>query len=583
MSHEQTIRKVVEESADEANSIDSDLQALHRATLSLVSDLSLDGVLRRVIQAARDLSNAKYAALGIPTGDGELSTFITEGLSEEEHDRISLQPQGHGLIGEMMRTGESIRLANIADHPKSVGFPEGHPSMSSFLGVPIKAYGRSIGQIYLTEKIDAPEFTVEDQQLIEMLASHAAAAIENARLYQKVLGSEHQLAERNEELGLMYSMATAVSSSMDLDRLLEVILGRVMNIFHADAGEMFLLEEAEGVYRKAIHLGGASDAFWEIDRFRVGEGFMGQVALTGSPKWTNNLREDDHFLRKAVVESGYETLVCAPLIAPGKVTGVLSLAFKGRRPVEDRDIGLLGAVGAGVGIAVENARLYRRARRVAVLEERERIGMDLHDGIIQSIYAIGLGMEYARLTFEDKVPEAAGRLEHAIEGLNKVIRDIRTYILDLQPSRIRTDDLQEALGRLVREFKANTLVEVELKVDEDALEYIQDQASEVLFHIAQEALANTAKHARASRVLVSLSRFSNSDLTLQIIDNGHGFEVESQPDLLGHGLSNMRERARKLGGELDVVSSPGEGTTITVRIPQDRLISTTTRSTTQYE
>ena len=583
MSDEHSIRTVVGGSIGEDATIDSDLQALHKATLSLVSDLSLDGVLRRVIHAARDLSNAKFVAIGIPSGEGELSTFITEGLSQEEINAISHQPQGHGLIGEMLRRGESIRVANIADHPRSVGFPEGHPAMRSFLGVPIKAYGRSIGQIYLTEKIDGPEFTLEDQHLIEMLAPHAAAAIENARMYQKVIGSEHQLAERNEELGLMYSMATAVSSSMDLDRLLEVMLGRVMNIFHADAGEMFLLEESEGVFRKAIHLGGAPDAFWEIDRFRIGEGVIGQVALTGSPKWSNNLREDDHFLRKAIVESGYETMVCAPLIAPGKVTGVLGLAFKGRRPVEDREIGLLGAVGAGVGIAVENARLYRRARRVAVLEERERIGMDLHDGIIQSIYAIGLGMEYARLTFEDKAPEAAERLEQAIEGLNEVIRDIRTYILDLQPSRIRTDDLPEALGRLVREFKANTLVEVEMKIDENALQFIQDQPAEVLFHIAQEALANTAKHARASRVLVSLRFSSENDLTLQIIDNGHGFEVDSQPDLLGHGLSNMDERTRQLGGELEVVSSPGEGTTVTVRIPQERLLGTTPRSTSQYE
>ncbi|MCK5052747.1 MAG: GAF domain-containing sensor histidine kinase [Anaerolineales bacterium] len=583
MNHEQSVPTVVEGSTGGVASLDSDLQALHRATLSLVSDLSLDGVLRRVIHAARDLSNAKYAAIGIPSGDGDLTTFITEGLSQEQRDHISIRPQGHGLIGEMLRTGESIRVANIADHPKSVGFPEGHPVMRSFLGVPIKAYGRSIGQIYLTDKIGEPEFSVRDQHLIEMLAAHAVAAIENARLYQKVLGSEHQLAERNEELGLMYSMATAVSSSMDLDRLLEVILGRVMNIFHADAGEMFLLEESEGVYRKAIHIGGAPDAFWEIDRFRIGEGVIGQVALTGSLKWTNNLREDDHFLRKAVVESGYQTLVCAPLIAPGRVTGVLSLAFKGRRPIEDQDVGLLGAVGAGVGIAVENARLYRRARRVAVLEERERIGMDLHDGIIQSIYAIGLGMEYTRLTYEDKAPEAASRLEKAIEGLNKVIRDIRTYILDLQPSRIRTGDLSEALERLVREFKANTLVEVELKVDEEVLKFIQDQPAEVLFHIAQEALANTAKHARASRVLVNLRQSSNSDITLQIIDNGQGFEVESQPDLLGHGLSNMDERARQLGGEFDVISGPGEGTTVTVRIPQDRLIDITPRSTTQYE
>jgi len=219
----------------------------------------------------------------------------------EEHDRISHQPQGHGLIGEMLRTGESIRLANIADHPKSVGFPEGHPVMNSFLGVPIKAYGRSIGQIYLTEKIDEPEFTAGDQRLIEMLAAHAAAAIENARLYQQVLGNESQLAERNEELGLMYSMATAVSSSMDLDRLLEVMLGRVMNIFHADAGEMFLLEESEGVYRKAIHLGGGRAiafglakgllAKWRLQVARNGRKILARmITFCAKRSWTAGMK-----------------------------------------------------------------------------------------------------------------------------------------------------------------------------------------------------------------------------------------------------------------------------------------------------
>jgi two-component system sensor histidine kinase DevS len=546
---------------------DSNVVALHRATLSLFSDLSLEGVLQRVIQAAQELVDARYAALGIPDGDGGLETFITIGLPEEAIRALDNHPKGDGLIGEMLRSGTSIRVERIGDHPKSVGFPEGHPQMGSFLGVPIAAYGRPIGQIYLTDKRSAPSFSIQDQRLIEMLAAHAAAAIENARLYQKVLESEGELGERNEELGLMFSLATAVSSSMDLDVLLDVMLGRVMSLFHASAGEIFLLQEGEGIYQKAIHLGDSPEAFWEVDRFRMGQGFIGQVAQSGSPRWTTQLQDEVDFLRHSVVEQGFETLVCAPLMAPGKVTGVLSLAFKRIRPMEDREIGLLGAVGAGVGVAVENARLYRQARRVAVLEERERIGMDLHDGIIQSIYAIGLTLDYTRLLVTDTSPEASERLDQTIDGLNSVIRDLRSYILDLQPARIQTDNLENALSRLVREFRANTLVDADLKIEEKAAGYFKDQCASDLFLIVQEALANTAKHAKATRVLVSL-RFSSKDcITLQVIDNGKGFETEAQPELIGHGLSNMSERARSLSGTLDIVSGKGDGSTITVRIP----------------
>jgi signal transduction histidine kinase len=467
----------------------------------------------------------------------------------------------------MLRSGTSIRIKEIQDHPSSIGFPKGHPEMRSFLGVPIAAYGRPLGQIYLTDKRSDSEFSIQDQRMIEMLAAHSAAAIENARLYQKVLENENELGDRNEELGLMFSLSTAVSSSMDLDLLLKVMLDRVMNLFHAEAGEIFLLEEGEGVYQKAIHLGDSPEAFWEIERFRMGQGFIGQVAQTGSLRWTTKLRSEVDFLRQSVVDAGFETLICAPLMAPGKVTGVLSLAFKQTRQIEDREIGLLGAVASGVGVAVENARLFRQAQRVAVLEERERIGMDLHDGIIQSIYAIGLTLDYTRLQVIDESPAASERLEVAISGLNEVIRDLRSYILDLQPARIQTDDLEVALARLVREFRANTLIDADLKIEKAAVAYFSDQHATDLFLIAQEALANTAKHARASRVLISVRFASDQSVTLQVIDNGVGFKSESEPELLGHGLSNMSERARTFGGQLLIASGPGEGTTITVRIP----------------
>ncbi len=567
VTSDRTQAETLRQTTAEYSRLDSNMVALHRATLSLFSDLSLAGVLQRVIHAARELSDAKYAALGIADSDGGLETFITLGLTEEEIRAIERHPQGDGLLGEMLRRGESIRLEEIQSHPKAIGFPNGHPHMRSFLGVPIAAYGRPIGQIYLTDKHNASGFSDQDQRLIEMLAAHAAAAIENARLYQKVLDNENELGDRNEELGLMFSLATAVSSSMDLDILLEVMLERVMNLFHASAGEIFLLQEGEGIYQKEIHLGESPEAFWEVERFRMGQGFIGQVAQTGTPRWTTNLSEEVDFLRRSVIDQGYQTLVCAPLMAPGKVTGVLSLAFKRTRPIEDREIGLLGAVGAGVGVAVENARLYRQARRLAVLEERERIGMDLHDGIIQSIYAIGLTLDYTRLQMNAESPDGAKRLEQAISGLNSVIRDLRSYILDLQPARIQTDDLVQAFTRLVKEFRANTLIDADLKLEEKAAAKFANQHASDLFMIAQEALANTAKHARATRVLISLRLSGEDTATLQVIDNGDGFEADIEPDLIGHGLSNMNERARSLGGQLTIASSPGEGTTITVHVP----------------
>ncbi len=567
VSSERTGQKTLNTPSPEYSHLDSNIVALHRATLSLFSDLSLDGVLRRVIHAAQELADARYAALGIPDGEGGLETFLTTGITEEEIAAIERHPRGDGLLGEMLRSGISIRLEHIQDHPRSIGFPAGHPEMTSFLGVPIAAYGRPIGQIYLTDKRSASEFSIQDQRLIEMLASHAAAAIENARLYQKILESENELGDRNEELGLMFSLATAVGSSMDLDLLLEVMLDKVMNLFHASAGDIFLLQEGEGVYQKAVHLGDSPDAFWEIERFRMGQGCIGQVAQTGTPRWTTQLSDEVDYLKRSVVDAGFKTLVCTPLMAPGKVTGVLSLAFKHERPIEDREIGLLGAVGAGVGVAVENARLYRQARRVAVLEERERIGMDLHDGIIQSIYAIGLTLDYIRLQVDDDLPEASERLEQAIGGLNDVIRDLRSYILDLQPARIPTDDLGGAFARLVKEFRANTLIDAELKLEKKAVAYFHGEQASDLFLIAQEALANIAKHANASRVLLALRSTSDDNISLQVIDNGVGFESEIEPELLGHGLSNMSERARTLGGQLSVVSGPGDGMTITVHIP----------------
>jgi len=542
----------------------ADMRSLHKATLSLYSDLSLDGVLRRIVVAARELSNARYAALGIPDEKGGLEIFITDGMNEEEIERIPHPPIGRGLIGEMMREGKAIRIPEIADHSRAVGFPHGHPQMHSFLGIPISTYGRPVGQIYLTDKEDATEFNERDQWLIEMLAAHAAAAIANARLHRQILRSEAELTQRNDELELINDLTSAISASTDLEELLGLMLERVLNLSSAGSGEIFLLEPGNHAFYLIVHRGKEEHPIWKMKQFYPGQGFLGEIVENGKVRWTKELQGEEN-LRDDVISLGYGTLVGVPLSSRGKVVGVLGLAFIGDREIDNQEAGLLAAVGAGVGIGIENARLNRQARRIAVLEERERIAMDLHDGIIQSIYAIGLTLDTVRVLVSQKPEEALTHLEKAIDGLNANIRDIRSYILDLQPSRLKDTDLEQGLTRLGREFQSNTHMEIDIRVEQDAIMALERDVSENLLHIAQEALANVAKHAQASKVWVSF-RSMDSQLYLQIIDNGRGFEIDRQPEILGHGLLNMAERARLLGGEFEAVSNAGDGTAITVRL-----------------
>jgi two-component system sensor histidine kinase DevS len=545
---------------------DARLRTLHRATLSLVNDLTLDRVLQRIVSAARDMVEARYAALGIPDDKGGLATFVTSGISPDDAAKIDHEPLGLGLLGEMIRTGQSIRIPEISQHPASVGFPPGHPHMHSFLGVPISAYGRPLGQIYLADKIGADVFSEEDQQMIEMLAAHAAAAIENARLLERVLGSEQELTQRNEELELINSLATTVSSELSLQSIIDATLARVIDLFGAQAGVVYLREDTSSLFKMTLHQGIAEEMFKESATFRTGEGWLGGVAGSGKTAWANLVQGDQDPHRQKAVGAGLHSLVCVPLMAQGRVVGVLELAFEDVRDVSVSELGLLEAVGAGVGIAVENARLNRQARRVAVLEERERIAMDLHDGIIQSIYAVGLALESSRMLEANSMEDLRASLGQAIEGLNAIIRDIRAYILDLQPSRISTDDLGKALKRLAREFKANTLIEPEVVIDPAAIGVLRSRRSSGLFLIAQEALANVAKHAKASRAWLNL-RLSDGEISMQIIDNGRGFDPSRSQPVLGHGLSNIEQRAHIIGGEVEFLSEPGEGTTVTVHLP----------------
>jgi|DewCreStandDraft_2_1066082.scaffolds.fasta_scaffold01584_4 two-component system sensor histidine kinase DevS len=560
-------RSLIEAYTQQLNSI-RQLAALREAILAISTDLTLSEVLQRIVDVARELVNAQYAALGVPDPNGErLAEFVISGLSPAEVARIGSPPRGRGILGVIIREGQSLRLRDVRQDPRFSGFPPHHPIMTSFLGVPIIYRGKRLGNLYLCNKIGAEEFSADDQRIIEMLAAHAAVAIENARLYESVIERGRRLEERNAELAALNAVAYATSQYHDLDQVLREALEAVLAATEVAAGEVHLWNDATQEMVLALHAGQFAEGFHEITRFRRGQGLPGLVAQTGQPVVVTDLKRDPRYLRRKVVEAGFGSYVCIPIAVKGKVIGTLGLAALGRRNFTQRDLELLQAIGSQIGIAIENAQLYRQVQRLAVLEERERIGMDLHDGVIQSIYAVGLTLDYARLLLrEGNQAEASRRLEQAIEDLNATIRDIRSYIMDLRPRRFQAESLAEGLHQLAREFKANTLVDVELNITPGADATLGREARLGLFHIAQEALANVAKHARATSVKVNLHS-ADGQIVLNVQDNGIGMRPEARQARLGHGLANMAERARALGGQFELESEPGKGTCVTVRIP----------------
>lgn len=366
------------------------LVALNKAALAISRDLELDQTLQHIVDSARELVSASYAALGVFNSERELETFVFSGLSPEQADDIGSLPEGRGLLGAVLNSPHPIRVSDIRQDARSEGTPDGHPSVTNFLGVPISAGGDIQGNLYLTDKVGGQEFTEADEELITIFASHATVAIKNARLY--------------EEVG-----------------------------------------------------------------------------------------------------------------------------------------------------------------RLAIIEERSRIGMDLHDGVIQSIYAVGLTLESAQMILEETPDNARELLNQGIAGLNDAIRDIRNFILDLRPRRFEAD-LIAGIARLVREFQANAMVEVDVTVPEELSDSISPAVNQAVFLTAQEALANIARHARASCVGLDLDRDADS-ISLKVTDDGQGFDLQQQDQTVGHGLANMRARAEELGGSFVVISEPGQGTTIELQLP----------------
>jgi two-component system, NarL family, sensor histidine kinase DevS len=544
------------------------LASLHRASLELVKDMALESLLERIALIACEQAEAQYAAVGVLNENGSLEKFIPVGMPPEDVAKVEHAPVGRGLLGALMNSSEAIRVAHIQNDPRSSGFPKNHPPMSSFLGVPIRLGDRPLGQIYLTNKTSGPEFTLDDQRVIETLAAYAAVGISNARFLT-------QLTRRNENLALLDQLAVSLTSSDNTDQVLDKVLQQVMDYLHLEVGEVFLRQDDGKVLQLILHRGESIGQMWTRKEFQFGEGMVGLTAENNQPNWINLAgrtaseilaQQDTLFFHADFENSSFQQVICLPLAGRRGVLGVLCVGSCEEDPLDELEMQFLSAISSWVGTAIENLRLNVQQRRLAVLEERERIGMDLHDGIIQDIYAVGLTLEHARLLLNDNPQSSRQRIEQAINDLNSTIRDIRAYILDLRPRKLHEENLLDGMRRLIAEFRANTLVDTSLQGPiQNTLKMARPQAV-ALFHICQEALANIGKHAYAHHVNVSLWS-ANGRVLMEINDDGNGFDLEKTRLTLGHGLSNMQTRARNAGGDLEITSEPGAGTTILVWVP----------------
>ena len=547
--------------------LEARLAALHHASLELVQDISINTLLPRIARIAKEEVCAAYAAVAMRGENGQIEQFISLGMEQEQSVNLPHQPMGLGLLGVIADAEGPIRVDYIQKDPRRAGFPPGHPRMTSLLGVPIQLGESLSGQIYLTNKTDDSRFTEDDERVVETLADYAAVAISNARSYNELRQRDRTLTRRNQDLALLNNLASALASITELDELLQAALTRVIDYFNLDVGEIFLSEEDHNTLYKILQSGDTDQPIWSQDRFTLKQSLIGQTARTGQHSVLSlPFAEDPYLQNEALLTAGIHQIACFPLTSRSEVLGVLGIAFSEEKPLDPMDQQLLSSIASWVGTTIENVRLNIQGRRLAVLEERERIGMDLHDGIIQSIYAVGLTLEHARLLLGDEPDQTRKRIDQSIEDLNSTIRDLRAFIMDMRPRQLYEENLMDGLQRLVNEFRANSLVEAKLTGPTGGLEDLPDAHAIALFHICQEALANAAKHAQADKVEVMVWTTSDQVL-MEVHDNGRGFDPQKMQFTLGHGISNMQTRARNVGGDLEITTEPGEGTTIMAWMP----------------
>jgi signal transduction histidine kinase len=534
-------------------------RALVEAGIALSSELSLDALLLKLVETAAALTDARYAALGVldPSGS-RLERFITTGIDDDLRAEIGDLPSGRGILGVLIREARPLRLHDLGDDPRSVGFPPGHPPMRSFLGVPVALRGIQYGNLYLTEKSGGADFNDDDEEAVVMLGSQAAVAIENARLYESATRWSAQLESLNEVMNVLVT-------EFDLPRLLQLIATRLRDLL--------------GARLVTIALPHGSSARIEVAAGEESEAYVGMLLPQRSKTMrvlerkhserVDSVLEDPEVDQDSMRRLGAQTSLYVPLVVGGVAMGIVAAHDKrGADPRFTEDDLRIAEIFAGrAAVAVELSQRVARdsMRRVVAAQEleRRRLARELHDETGQALTSILLGLR----TVDDARDET--ELRAAVTVVRDLVRttleDVRRLAVELRPSVLDDFGLVAALERLTQTFGEQTEIAVLFEQLLPNADRLPAEVETALYRIVQESLTNVVKHARAANVRIVLARTDDS-VSLFIEDDGVGFDPDS-PSESGIGLVGMQERVALLGGRLTIESRPGAGTTFVVEVP----------------
>ncbi|MEU5667813.1 GAF domain-containing sensor histidine kinase [Streptomyces longwoodensis] len=530
------------------------VHSLLEAVLSVGRELDLEQALRSIVEAAVALVDAEYGALGVIGPDGRrLSAFHTVGVDAEQIARIGPYPEGHGILGELIRHPEPLRLARLSDHPASYGFPAHHPPMNTFLGVPIRVRDHIFGNLYLTEKRGGQRFDEDDESVLATLAVAAGVAIDNARLYE-----ESRLRERWLEVNA--EITHALMTGADQGGVLPLIADRAREITASALSVVAL--PVSGTDTLAVELATGQEAeTWRGIVLPVQDTLIGQAFVQRLPVSSPDVSQDSRVSAGSPFQ-GLGPAVAVPIGSGDEARGVVLLVRQsGGQEFSRKETEPLQAFAAQAAVAMELAERRQDAEQIALLEDRDRIARDLHDLAIQRLFATGMTLQSAGRRVQD--PMASERIQRAVDDLDETIKIIRSTIFGL---RSRGDDATPGLrSRAVRAIgEAAPLLGFAPSVRMEGLldTHVSGQIADHVMAVLTESLTNVARHAAADRVDVVLDT-DGKRVRLTVTDNGVGIPDGGRRS----GLSNMAERAQKLGGSLELTSPGGKGTRLVWQAP----------------
>jgi len=534
---------------------------------SLVAELDPEVIFRQVLAVASELTGARYAALGVlDERRQELERFITRGIDDATRQAIGSLPRGRGVLGLLIEQPQPLRLPHVGRHPRSYGFPPGHPPMTNFLGVPVLVRGRAWGNLYLTEK-QGGDFDEADEQSAMILAEWTAIAVENARLYRSAQQRGEEMEQAVHRLEATSEIARAVGGETDLDRILEIVVKRGRALVDARS-LLILLREGEELV--VVAGAGEREGNMASARIPIRGSIPGEVMDERAPRRVQNL-DPSLMARPGNRELGVTALL-APLLHRGQALGVLlavePLSREASFSADEEDVLLSFAANAATAVATAQSVAEARARESIAATERERgrWARELHDESLQSLAGLRVLLSAAR---RSDPAEIEGLLNQGIEQVDTAIAEMRRLIAELRPSTLDELGLGAALEALAERTATAHSVEVEIKLDL-ALEAgrhetrLLGEIEDAVYRLVQEALHNAVRHSAAECVTVEIAE-GDKALRVCVNDDGSGFDLSSPTE--GFGLLGMRERAELAGGTLDLSSVPGGGTTIVAVIP----------------